>query len=267
MEIIKIFLIFILSFSSHAFTLNNSAAASFENDEVTINVAEIDCPGLSGITYTDLLDIAGEAVERFWNTVPTSALELVRGSVKSVSSNYYTALICSNADTNNCTPNAALVVQGDILISCNNNSSNFSGSSHVLAVGAPNNISGDQINGALVLVNDDGNFDTLSRDEQIAVIAHEIGHAVGLGHSQFDSNLMYYESVSTRFQVGEDDADGISWLYPIGQPFGGGCGTISLVSDDQSGPKNGLFSVLMGFFIILLISRFKKITQKPSRAF
>lgn len=255
MELIKIiFITLLISSNSFAFTLNNSAAASFSNNQVSINVAEIDCPGLSGITYTDLLDIAQEASTRFWNTVPTSALELVRGSVTSVSGDFYTQQICSNADTNNCTPNSALVVGSDILISCNNNATNFSGSSHVLAVGAPNNINGDAINGALILINDNGTFDTLSRDEQIAVVAHELGHAVGLGHSEHDHNLMYFSSVSSRFRVGEDDADGVSWLYPTEQPISG-CGTINLVDDHHN--RNGLFSVFMGLLMVFFLRKFK----------
>jgi hypothetical protein len=258
-------LISLLCSQVKAFTLNNSAAASFKNDEIKINIAEIDCPNLDNITYTDLLDIAQEAANRFWNTVPTSSLELVRGSVQSVSSNFYTEQICSNSDTNNCTPNAALVVSSDILISCNNNSANFSGSSHVLAVGAPNNIDGENINGALILINDSGTFDTLSRDEQIAVIAHELGHAVGLGHSQHDHNLMYYSSVSTRYKVGEDDSDGISWLYPSGQPFSGGCGTINLV--DNEGPKNGFLTFLLGVFLIIVMRKLRNLIRPNYRAF
>jgi Matrixin len=49
----------------------------------------------------------------------------------------------------------------------------------------------------------------------VTVAAHEIGHAIGLGHSQDPAALMYpYYSASHRY-LGSDDINGMSALYPV----------------------------------------------------
>ncbi len=192
-----------------AFTLNNNVAASFEQDQVKVNVASHTCNNL-GITNDELLSLAEEAGALYWNRVHTSRLEVVRGSVVSVDGVFQTGEICTNFPSSPCDINAAMAVSSDILISCNTASNNYSNSPSVLGVTLPNNVTGQTIRGALILVNDaaDNSFKDLGRGEKIAVLAHEIGHAVGLGHSNFDRNLMYYQSVATRETLGPDDVDG-----------------------------------------------------------
>ena len=90
-------------------------------------------------------------------------------------------------------------------------------------------------------------FNSKSRGEQVAIIAHEIGHAIGLGHSQFDHNLMYYQSISTRERLGWDDIDGVTYLYPTEQPIGG-CGVIEDISKN-----NFLMSFLIGILFFMLM--------------
>ena len=249
-----ILLIFLLSFNTHGFTLNNSAGAHFKSDEITVNVASHTCNNI-GVTNDELLSLAEEAAERFWNTISTSRLIIKRGDIRSVSGDFQTGLVCQ-ASTN-CTPTEALKVSDNILISCNTNAGNFSNSVSVLGVTVPNNISGDAINGSLILVNDNaGNqFANKSRDEQIAILAHEIGHAVGIGHSKFDRNLMYYQSIPTREKVGWDDVDAMTWLYPVEQPLGG-CGSIDLKTN---GPKNGqwILSLLLGLGLFLSLRKLR----------
>jgi hypothetical protein len=241
-------LAFFISFSTSAFTLNNNVGARFKENEVAINVASHSCQFI-GVTNDELLSLAEEAVARYWNTVATTRLTLVRGSLVSLSSDFQTGLVCSSSANNNCEVNPALKVSSDILISCNNNTANYSNSVSVLGVTVPNNISGTDIIGSLILINDSsGNaFASKDRDEQIAIISHEIGHAVGLGHTRFDHNLMFYQSISTRRALGRDDVDGITWLYPAGQPFGA-CGSIEL-QNDRFPP-----SAMAGFLLIMIVA-------------
>lgn len=249
----QIILTSLLSLSTQAFTLNNNVAASFDKDEVSLNVASHTCNNI-GITNDELLSIAEEAGELYWNRVHTSSLKLVRGSLVNVSTEFRTGKACSNAPASSCSINSNLIVSSDILISCNIESTNYSNNpASVVGVTIPNNVSGTNINGALILVNDisSNSFRDLSRAEKIAVIAHEIGHAIGLGHSQLDSNLMYFQSISTRETLGHDDVDGVTYLYPVEQPFGG-CGTVEFVDGTPSGPKrNSLF--LVALLMTLLI--------------
>lgn len=229
-------------------------AASFEKDEVTLNVASHTCNNI-GITNDELLSLAEEAGELYWNRVHTSRLKLVRGNLVNVSTEFQTGKVCSNAPASTCTINDNLKVSSDILISCNTESTNYSNNpASVVGVTVPNNVSGTNIIGALVLVNDiaSNSFKDLSRSERVAVLAHEIGHAIGLGHTQLDHNLMYFQSISTRQALGHDDVDGITYLYPVEQPISG-CGTIEFKKD---GPTSGHFPLFLLALILTILTGF-----------
>jgi len=241
-----VFFVFLIQLPAQAFTLNNSAKLTFNKDEVKVNIAAGLCANV-GISDEEFLSIVDDAVESFWNKTPTSRLKLKKGSAVSVSGNYRTENVCVGGT--NCDPNPNLKVSSDILIACNDNTTNFPNSA-ILGLSLPNNIDGKTIVGSIVLINDrsDTRFDTKTRPEKVAIIAHELGHAFGLGHSPVADSLMYYATINDRENLGADDMDGITYLYPKQQP-GGGCGTIDLNSSQNSGPNywTGLF---LGFSII-----------------
>jgi hypothetical protein len=252
--LVSLLLSFLITLNVQAFTLNNSAKLIFSQDEVTVNVAS-NCVNI-GTTNTELLSIVGDAVDQFWNKASTSRLKLREGQVINVAAAFHTAAIC--VASTNCTPNPAIAVSSDILVSCNNNTTNFTSSS-ILGVTIPNNISGSSIIGSLVLINDTAatQFDSKTRAEKVAIIAHELGHAFGLGHSPVEDSLMYYATVSKRVTLGSDDISGISYLYPKQQPISG-CGTVDF---DGKGPTYwpGLF---IGFSIIGFAELFRKKSKK-----
>ena len=234
--------------NAFAFTLNNSASLVFNHDEVKVNIANITCTNI-GIDAIELKSIVADAVNQYWNNSPTSRLKLRAGSIISAAAGYGTDLIC-NASTS-CDPNPALAVASDILITCNTNATNFS-SSAILAVTVPNNVTDKNIIGSLVMINDrPGNqFASKSRDEKISIIAHELGHAFGLGHSPVKDSLMYYSTVNMRTNLGQDDIDGITYLYPKQQPVT--CGTIS----EKNNPNSWL-GLFLGIGLIALLNKFQ----------
>jgi hypothetical protein len=116
-----------------------------------------------------------------------------------------------------------------------------------------------------------------SRDEKISIIAHEIGHAFGLGHSPVKDSLMYYATVDMRKSLGADDIDGISYLYPKQQPIS--CGTVDFNDNDSSasapasrghtshpGNKNNpntWLGLLIGFMLIALLNQLRYLKLRP----
>ncbi|MGZ3788627.1 MAG: matrixin family metalloprotease [Bacteriovorax sp.] len=246
--LLKLLLPSLFALSAQAFTLNNSATLTFGKNEVLVNVAAGNCSNI-GIDENELLSIVGDAVDQYWNRAPTSRLKLRQGKVVSVASAFKTDTIC--LPSTSCDPNPALAVSSDVLITCNHNATNFS-SPGVLAVTVPNNIDGKTILGSLIMINDlaSNQLKFKSRDEKISIIAHEIGHTFGLGHSPVTDSLMYYATVNMRKSLGSDDIDGITYLYPKQQPVS--CGSV-----DQSGTKNSpntWLGLLFGFLIIALIN-------------
>ncbi len=225
-----------------AFTLNNNANLAFSENPIYVNVADGLCTNI-GRDEFELLSIAEDAVNQYWNKAVTARLKIRRGSLKSVASDFYTDLICQPSTS--CDPNPTLSVSSDILISCNNNTTNFTSSS-ILAITVPNNISGTKIKGSLIILNDTAStvIDQKSRDELVAIIAHEIGHAIGLGHSPVIDSLMYFSVVPKRRSLGVDDIDGITYLYPKEQPI-----TCGQISDSKNKLKGLLIPMLLGLVI------------------
>ncbi len=239
------FILFLLSpIFANAFTLNNNFEASFADNEVKVSVDRNTSCANAGMTVYELTDLVKPAVNKFWNTVPTSALELkssgFTGPIDNISS--ATGRLCPPTD-DECIAEAGsdlIPPVKDIVIACSQNQDNF-GEANVLAVTVPNNFSGKKIKGAVILINNfSTDFARLSRSDRISVIAHEIGHAIGLGHAKDKSALMYYRTVKLRKALGQDDVDGVSYLYPIhidgcgafGGLFGG---TISTDKNDKGG--------------------------------
>ena len=246
------FFFLIITSKAQSFTMNNSARLAFGQDEVMVNVASGFCQNL-GISDATLLSLVGNAVDKFWNKAPTSRLKLRQGSLINVANAFKTDSVC--VASTNCTPNTTLQVSSDILISCNTNNSNFP-TTAILGVTIPNNISGGTIIGSLIVLND--NSGTLlaqkNNDEITSIIAHEIGHAIGLGHSPVEDSLMYFATRDKRKSLGRDDIDGVTYLYPKKEPISA-CGSIDL---GEKSPPNWWGTLLIGFALVSLLEMSRK---------
>ena len=251
-----------------AFTLNNNVSAHFAQDEVTVNVsaAANACSNI-GLTKDDLLSLISEAVDRFWNDVPTSRLRLKAGGEVEVSANFETGKLCEQVIFGDvCDGPASDIpkVSDNIVVACNSNSE-YAG---ILGIALPNNIDGEIIKGSAVLIYSGTNsgFGSKSRDEQISIIAHELGHAIGLGHSPADAALMYYQSMANRMYLSRDDIKGVTYLYPKEEKLGGvvGCGSLALLDkiDPPSGPwTGGVVSIF--FWMVIGLSMGKLLKMRP----
>ncbi len=250
-----------------AYTLNNNFGSSFKNHKVTVFVDENTNCAQAGMTVYELKSLIGPAI-KFWNNVPTSNLVLKNGGFSTATNNINHGRLCAPTDDSciNSAPGNVIAPVEDIIIACNDLGTNY-GSSSVLAVTVPNNFSGRKIAGAVIIINETAQtiFDDLSRSDKIGVLAHEIGHAIGLGHTEDKAALMYFRTVDQRSKLGKDDMRGVSYLYPMQIDAGGllgGCGTIT--NADGSPPSNPPFWQ-MGAALILMIALFEllKLLNRP----
>ena len=248
-----------LPLTASAYTLNNTIGARFKDDDVKVRVG-INPTACANVDLNELSGLIDDSVDKFWNTVPTSRLNLKASSSDNTGDDdYLTGELCLTGSTCGGTP-----VPGpdDILITCNNNGTNFPGGSSLLALTLPNVISGKNIKGAVVLINDTNTaFDDLSRDKKVAVIAHELGHAIGLGHSEKSEALMYYAVVPRRESLSHDDIVGLTYLYPVKMDmFGAGCflGSVA-ITGQGGGPGTGGSAfwptALLGLLLALMFGR------------
>lgn len=233
--------------TSFAFTLNSNTGRGFSDNDIDIVIANNDCTG-AGFTVQKYQSMIENAVEDFWNNVPTSSLVLNVSGIDTT--------IDLSSDTHSTgltkTPNKK------ILAGCNASTANGFDDGSILG-SAVMSCTGSTCKAILLLnAHPNSRLNGMSDSEIEVVIAHEIGHAFGLGHSEYEFNLMYY-AVGNKYQkwLGIDDIDGVSYLYPhdatsdplLGVPLLGNCGTLNMDGDNVPGAT--LKSVLLGLFLVL----------------
>jgi len=243
----KFFILFIsFSFNLHAWTLSSGAITRFPSDTIALNVATNDSCSNAGITHNELLNEAFEAAEQYWNKVPTSRLRFIKGTTKAVD-----AYSIANQTSGS--------VKGEILLGCKDEA-DFNTLGAIAVGGRSITFPDGSISKAWVSIDGSASstYDSLSKTERLAVLAHEIGHAIGLGHSEQDS-LMYFSVVPTREKLSDDDIAAVSWLYPNrSDSFDvlGNCGTIAMVGGGNGpGPFQFILTAMLGLFISLMFSK------------
>lgn len=229
----------------YAFTLNPNTGKGFKSNNISIIIADTDCSG-AGFSTSKLKELTKKAIDHYWNDVASSAINLkvsgIDSSIDIAGSDHITAL-------NNLVPNNKIVA------GCNTTADDFN--NPAILGSALMSCSGSTCKAVLILNANNSRLNDFSSEELEAVIAHEIGHAIGLGHSEYKHNLMYY-SVGGKNQswLGLDDIDGVSYLYPHdSEVLGlfGSCGTIQSINDDNS-KFNFLKSIMLGMFFVFFLS-------------
>jgi hypothetical protein len=240
MKIIIILTCILYSALGYSFTINRDMAG-FNSNNIDIEIANTDCSG-AGFTTSQYSKLIKDAVDEYWNSIPTSALYLkvtgIKTSIDIDGDQFSTAI--NKAST------------GKILAGCNDDVTDFTDGSILGAAVATCDSSGCR---SVLILNAHPNSElkNMSDKEIKAVIAHEIGHAFGLGHSEYQHNLMYY-SVGGKTQkwLGIDDIDGATYLYPHDAEIAGllgSCGTIKDISKHKLNNKNKSFMNFLWIFI------------------
>lgn len=256
LKFFAVIFLFLSTTPSFAYRLNTSNGASFGNPKVEFYVTSNSSCSNAGVDQQELLSIAKEASDKYWNTVSTSEIKLKSGGVFETTDNLFlTGELCPEQEGSTCGSNLVPYVS-KLLIACNSDSSVNFPTDDFIAISAPTRLAGKRIRGSIILINDTATspFANLSRAERVSVLAHELGHAVGLGHSNKSEALMYYLNADKITRLSQDDRDGISYLYPVSVDNCNGIfGTVSDAdSDGDSGPGPFLphffTGLMLGFF-------------------
>ncbi len=206
-----------LMFSNGAFAFTligaSKAVKGWAGTELELHINPDNCPD----EVNDLMDKAINV----WNEVPTFGILLRRGDDSTTTINEALAGTATTTPTVHCVTSMAAVGLNPAVIPG-------------VATGQQVDSKGRLNYGVLILNAEEGaaaNVKTLNEELVVDVIAHEIGHILGLGHSSDTSALMYYDaSKRKKASLAQDDVDGITYLYPrdelTGDAVFGGCATI-----------------------------------------
>ena len=252
---LPLFILLFLFQASEAlsFSLTWTNPPRFPSGTITVKVNTTSC-SVGGVSesYTELQSLLQEAVDNYWNQIYTTSLHFkIEGTIT-----------VSNSDT--ALQNAA---NNFIAVGCHDMGN--SSSSYAAASLACNTLNGECINAkGYMYINENANspWASAERDIKIAILAHEIGHAIGIGHSEKSYALMYYATNNSDIQtyLSEDDADAATFLYPDDPALlglGGNCGAVASTSGPLGHKKGPLYalspflSLFLGAFLILCIRR------------
>ena len=196
----RIYLVIVLvavNLQSYAFTLNGNFKNGWTGPTLKVNVNLTNCPSGFLSAFQDAADL--------WNTVSTSFLKIELGSTSSTT-----------------TPAALIGVTAadSPVIVCDNSFQATTGGDEdsVAGVGFSSVAGGSHLSyGGVILNTSSGlaSINSMNKEEMSIVIAHELGHALGFGHSADNAALMYFNaSYKEDLRLSQDDWDAMTYLYP-----------------------------------------------------
>jgi predicted Zn-dependent protease len=249
MKILIFLVTFIFSINSFAWTLMYSDARKYKTStSVDVYYDSQSCPN-AGLTASSIQTLTEEAVDTYWNSVATTSLKLNSKSILNTG-------LGTSPSSANALNYIAGISNNSILVICADNIT----SNTTLAQGTMNCV-GDICVGAVLLNNKSGTvLASVDHETVVATLAHEIGHAIGIGHTSVKYALMYYNAAGVTYKsLSQDDIDAVTYLYPNNKSLGGiggACGSIDLNHKNKS---HFLFSLLMG---LMLLSSLYWLTRK-----
>lgn len=230
---------------ARAFTLvsnSDSSMKGWSNSEITFHLNPANCP--AGVR-----DIIGNAMNA-WNGVVTSNLVLTLGDDTST----------TEAQLRGGTATDVPVIVCDTAFSSHSGIGGNGIAGVALSASPP---AGGHISYSYLLINVEsgstGNISTASPTLVSVVMAHEIGHVLGLGHSPDINALMYYSAgAKQNLSLAQDDIDGITYLYPRNEPSDkiAGCALVD-VGSNKKPPGGFLLTVLLLLAPIALALKLK----------
>ena len=205
--------------NAYGFNIASQVEATWSTDEILIDYNQTDCS--DGVDFANDLEAA---INLSWNSVAPSRFRLRVGEAT------------SSTD----------LITGKIIILCTSLGAGIGG---VADFGF---IDGDIVQ-ARIQINTDIDFASVGKEVLALIIAHELGHTIGIAHSDDAEALMFFSG--PREKMSQDDVSAVSYLYPRNDisdgPFG--CGSISVGGPfDNNG---GLLSISLLLLVVAFASR------------
>lgn len=245
------FLLFVSS--AQAFTLISPGITGYSDATVSIHI-NTGCPA----SVSPVLDAAIE----FWNAAPHSGLVLEKGANANVSQ--------ADAIAGNFSETILLYCSSDFATDAGGSDPDLIGGVG-FAVDADSD--GDLDVGRLIINNNTGaaaSFGSASSSTREFVMIHEIGHALGLGHSSEQGAIMYF-SLNGKEEVNlhQDDIDGLRHLYAQDELSGDyflGCARVNWTNYNSHGKPIGLLWFLLALPLLMIV-RLRNLSKTNSQSF
>lgn len=200
-----LFTLFLLSSKAFGFVLVSDTYRLADPEKTVVNIGQGGCQA-NGLSNDYLKTVIERAIGNYWNSVGESRLQMFVGE------EVPRATSASNA------------LPGEVLVSCQSMDTSIAGITFR-----------NQANGSSAIYLNATSFSPGGFTEEgiVFVLAHELGHAVGLAHSDDPASIMTYRSHGWRGapkSLSRDDRDGVIYLYPQKSPaydLVGGCDAVA----------------------------------------
>lgn len=247
-----ILIVSLFTLNMNAYRLNSVAEAGARWMNLPIQM-EINTSNNDGLSSSEVTSTIEEAMDK-WNTGTNKNIFQLTG-------------------TNSVSSSQAMALDGTSQIVFSNNFMADTGfdPSTVVAIGGQYG-NGTEMRDAFIVFNDESVTWTLTgraepsatgySDHLLSIALHELGHTIGLGHSQYSDAVMYgTRTALVKDNLTQDDIDGALYLTSSSvtgsgssstrRSSGGGCGSISNVNNTGSGNTNLAIFMLMPLLALI----------------